>query len=95
MDTNLDPFAQQENEEVEDILNNEQDINDEDEEERRQNQTTNGASLSERPCVLPDKEINEKIQSLNTKQREIFDIVFTWATRYVKSRNKRNSNSKS
>ena len=85
LDTNLDPFAQQKNEEIEDILNNAQDIND-DEEEERQNQTT-GTSFSERPCVLPDKEINEKIGSLNTKQREIFDIVFSWTTKYVKSRN--------
>ena len=52
----------------------------------RENQTT-GTSSSERPCVLPDKEINE-IGSLNTKQREIFDIVFSRATDYVKSRNK-------
>ena len=87
LDTNLDPFAQQENEETEDLLNA-QNINDgdDDEEEERQNLNT-GTSCSERSCVLPDKEVNEKIRSLNTKQREVFDKVFSWASKYVKNRN--------
>ena len=47
----------------------------------------NSSSFSGRPCVLPDEEINEKIRSLNMKQREIFDVVLTWATKFVKIRN--------
>ena len=59
LETNLYPFARQENEEIEDIINTLQDSIDE-EEGDRQNQTTR-ISFSARPYVLPDKVINEKI----------------------------------
>ena len=33
---------------------------------------------------MPDSEINSKIRSLNTKQREIFEVINKWARDYVK-----------
>ena len=48
------------------------------------------AAISNRPCVLPDNEINQKIRSLNSKQREIVEIVLTWAKKYVKARSCQN-----
>ena len=36
------------------------------------------------PQILPDDEIAEGINSLNSKQREVFNVVHTWAKDYVK-----------
>ena len=36
------------------------------------------------PQVLPDAEIAKDINSLNLKQREVFNVVHTWAKNYVK-----------
>ena len=36
------------------------------------------------PQVLPDDEIAKGINSLNSKQREVFNVVHTWATNFVK-----------
>ena len=33
---------------------------------------------------MPDSEINSKICSLNTKQRELFEVINKWARDYVK-----------
>ena len=34
--------------------------------------------------ILPDNEIAKGIKSLNSKQREVFNVVYTWAKDYVK-----------
>ena len=34
--------------------------------------------------MLPDDEIAESVESLHSKQREVFDVVHTWDTDYVK-----------
>ena len=34
--------------------------------------------------ILPDNEIVEGINSLNSKQREIFNMVHTWAKEFIK-----------
>ena len=34
--------------------------------------------------ILPDNEIAKGINSLNSKQREVFNVVYTWAKDYVK-----------
>ena len=31
------------------------------------------------PKILPDDEVSESINSLNSKQREIFNVFHTWA----------------
>ena len=36
------------------------------------------------PQVLPDDKIAKSINSLNSKQREVFNVVHTWATNFVK-----------
>ena len=36
------------------------------------------------PQVLPDNEIAEGINSLNSKQREVFNVLHTWAKNFVK-----------
>ena len=36
---------------------------------------------------MSDSDLNAKIRSLNTRQREIFDVVFTWGKHSVQSRN--------
>ena len=36
------------------------------------------------PKILPDNDIAEGINSLNSKQREVFNVVHTWAKDYVK-----------
>ena len=36
------------------------------------------------PQILPDDEIAEGINSLNSKHREVFNVVHTWARDYVK-----------
>ena len=36
------------------------------------------------PQILPDDEITEGTNSLNSKQREVFNVVHTWAENYVK-----------
>ena len=36
------------------------------------------------PQILPDDEIAKSINSLNSKQGEVFNVVHTWAKDYVK-----------
>ena len=36
------------------------------------------------PQILPDDGIAEGINSLNSKQREVFDVVHSWVKDYVK-----------
>ena len=70
LETNLNPFGQQENEEVEDILA-QSDQNDDDIESEDVDISNGGSSatIATRPCVLSDEEINDKIRSLNKKQK--------------------------
>ena len=35
------------------------------------------------PKILTDDEIKEGINSLNSKQREVFNVAYTWAKDYV------------
>ena len=36
------------------------------------------------PKILLDDEIAESINSLNSKQKEVFNVVFTWSKDYLK-----------
>ena len=38
------------------------------------------------PVLIPDSEINSKIQSLSQKQRELFDMVLSWAKKSIKTK---------
>ena len=37
------------------------------------------------PQILPDDEIPKGINSLNSKQREVFNVFHTWAKDYVRN----------
>ncbi|XP_066921397.1 uncharacterized protein [Clytia hemisphaerica] len=80
---NQDAFAQQENDEVQDLMSNSSDSeNDDESHEIEQNfapftQTVHG--------LQTDDQINTHIRSLNSKQRDIFDIVLNWGKMYVQN----------
>ena len=84
LNSNLDVFAQQENEEVEEELhqNNVEDNEISNNPHCDFNATSRNLNVL---SVLCDNEINTKIRSLNKKQREVFEFIFTWAKRIVKS----------
>ena len=77
----LDPFSQQENDDVENELI---EINEQIEIsgqviDNRNNQTYLEAVSSQlQATILSDNEINSKTRSLNLKQRQIFDFTFNW-----------------
>ena len=87
---NQNAYAQQENEEVMDLLNDEINENlDEDDEHELPNgeQVENLPPASVHTTLLSEEELNSGIESLNTKQREIFDVVYTWAKKFVQNKN--------
>ena len=38
------------------------------------------------PSLMPHSELNSNVQKLNQKQRQLFDIVHSWARNVLKSR---------
>ena len=86
--TNLDPYGQQENDNVNDELLNDRETSDNEnsESENSINDPTIRRATDNLPAVLSDDIINEKIRSLNVKQREIFEKVYKWARDYAKNR---------
>ena len=80
--SNLDPFGQQENEEVENIILNQPRIF-----EYNQETPELQASLLRTQNLVSDNELFDKIKTLNQKQRQIFDIAYSWTKCFVKSRN--------
>ena len=76
---NSDAYSNQENDQVQTLLNNQVESDNED--------PTNDAVVladtftvsNDAPSVMPDNELNEKIRSLNSKQRQYFEIIFNWA----------------
>ena len=85
---NQDAFGQQENEEI--LLQIDGELSEDDETDINdipENNFESQLPASSSIYVMNDDEINEKIRSLNKKQREIFDVIFTWAKRFVQNRN--------
>lgn len=79
MVNNLDSYAQQENDEVQELLNTaEQFENYEDNEPRLDSIIFNNNQL------ITDDEINANISTLNDKQKEIFEVVIKWSRDYIK-----------
>ena len=84
----MDPYGQQENEKVNDYLT--EDIDDSKSETMEThladvgNNNLMSNKLRLRP-VIPDNIINENIRSLNMKQREVFNFIYTWSRDYIKS----------
>ena len=80
---NSNSFAQQENDDVVDRLD-ELLFDNEDEEILNESYAPSGSS-EPASNVLNDIEIESKIRSLNTLQKEIFDRIHKWARDFVKS----------
>ena len=86
-----DSFAQQENDDVNEVLQNYQDIEKLEDSLPDENQRRNGSPGLSSFVLMPDKDINELIHSLNYRQRVIFDMVFSWANSYVKNLSSQNT----
>ena len=89
--TNLGPYGQQENDDVDDLVDqlSETEISDNDCEDQLDNTLINDPTISttstEVATVLPDDVINQIIRSLNLKQRQMFNKVHKWARDYIKN----------
>ena len=82
----LDPEAEQENDDIEEevmqnIANNENE---------NDNNIAGGSSELRIQHSISDEALSEMIRSLNTKQREIFEVVNKWARDHLKSLNSKN-----
>ena len=88
-DVDLDPYGQQENDEMEEEMIN----------EGCSNATgdpcePNSSSADfgfRQPEILPDDTINANIRSLNKKQREVFNVTLKWTRDHVKNLSSKNS----
>ena len=90
MRTNLqhsqDSFAQQENDDVEQLLESTRDLSSGDPNDEPELFIPNiDLALPVRPTLLSDDILNEKIRSLNVQQRQIFDVLNKWARDTVKN----------
>ena len=75
-----DAYSQQENAEVLDQLP----LNVEDDDDLIEQESLN-ANISIVSTLLTDNDINSRIRSLNSQQREIFEYVLNWAREYIKN----------
>jgi len=88
---NHDSRAQQENEEVIELVDNLPD-NQDNELDLHENLPENDfPPAAARAASVSDEELYLMIQSLNGKQREIFDIVYNWAKKYIQNKGSYNS----
>ncbi|XP_066911415.1 uncharacterized protein [Clytia hemisphaerica] len=85
--TNQNSFSQQEDDEVFELLNEELDNNTEVEEEPHIEDLANLAPAAVRNTALSEEELRLNIESLNEKQREIFDVVYMSIKRYIQNKN--------
>ena len=65
-------------------LNNQTEISCPDEENQTDENYSETVSSKLHITILSDNDINNKIRSLNFKQRQIFDFIYNWATSHVK-----------
>ena len=80
---NLDPFAEQEDDEVAETLGSH--INDEDTDEEPIEIEPGMSCIHNTTTQISADEICKNIRSLNHKQREIFEIINKWARDYTKN----------
>ena len=78
MINNQDPHGQIENEETPEAEFNNDELNE------RTDSNTNTAIPTFMPKIWSEDEILENINSLNSKQRDVFNVVHNWAKDYVK-----------
>ena len=88
IDNIVDPYSQQENDEVNDYLT--EDIYDSESEafettEAHSVDAGNNNLMSNKLPAIPGNIINENMRSLNMKQREVFNFMHKWSRDYIKS----------
>lgn len=84
LEHNQDHFAQQENEEVIELINE----NLEEEPDEVFDDSENHGTFTNRTHdLLSDVELSSCLRSLNQKQREIFDVVLTWGKQFIQNSN--------
>ena len=83
----MDPHAQQENDEVEDELleNNVSDEVHGDIDNDNSPLHADINSVMNNTNILHGDQINEKLRSLNIKQRQIFEVIYGWAKDFMKN----------
>ena len=81
--SNQDSYANQENDEVEELLETVNALAEDPTEDAVVLDDTCVPSTTA-PIIMSDNELNTKILSLNQKQREYFEVVYNWARRFVK-----------
>ena len=85
LQNNQDSFAQQENNDVEQLLETVRDLTPDDPDDEPELFTSEmDITVPIRPTLLSDDALNEKIRSLNIQQRQMFDVVSKWARDTVK-----------
>ena len=83
-----DSHRDQENDEVDELLQTANDLISEDPAEDAvvlDNNDTPIPPVNSAPIIMPDDELNTKICSLNSKQREYFEFIYNWGKSYVKN----------
>ena len=65
-------------------LNNQTETSCPDEENQTDENYSETVSSKLHITILSDSDINNKIRSLNFKQRQIFDFIYNWAESHVK-----------
>ena len=87
IDNIMDPYDQQENDEVNYYLT--EDIDDSESEAFEtmgaHSAVGNNNLMFNKLPAIPDKIINDNIRSLNMKQKEVFNFIHKWARDYIKS----------
>ena len=81
--SNQDSYANQENDEVEELLETVNALAEDPTEDAVVLDDTCVPSTTA-PIIMSDNELNTKILSLNQKQREYFEVAYNWARRFVK-----------
>ena len=78
---NIDAYAQQENDEVIAQINTA--IDDEEIVQTEEQKPNDLPPATFATTIVSDDELNNQISSLNSNQREIFDVVYTWAKTFM------------
>ena len=88
LSNNQDSYAQQENDEVVDMLQATSSLIDEDPEDESVVLDDDPSLLLPKTIsfILSDDDINDNICSLNSKQRAIYNVIIKWAREYTKNR---------
>ena len=84
---NQDSYAQQENDEVKHLLETADQLASEENEEEISlfgNDDTSSSSTMSRPLLMNEDEINAKVCTLNSIQKQAFDVVINWVRNIIK-----------